>query len=100
MKIETAVNGAEAFEKIKTNSPALVISDHHMPEMNGYELVKKILVSELTYKPPIIILSSDLNQSIVDDYTQLGIEYAFRKPVGLATFKTAIEKSLQKAFVS
>ncbi len=99
-EIDTAVNGAEAFEKIKANSPALVISDHNMPEMNGYELVKKVLVSELTYKPPIIILSSDLNQNIVDDYTKLGIEYAFRKPVGLAIFKTAIERSLQKAFVS
>ena len=99
-EIDTAKNGAEAFEKIKTNSPALVITDHNMPEMNGYELVKKVLVSELTYKPPIIVLSSDLSQSTVSDYVQLGIEYTFKKPVGLATFKAAIEKSLSKAFVN
>jgi len=99
-EIDTAANGAEAFEKIKTNSPALVISDHNMPKMSGYELVKQLKLSDLTYKPPVIILSSDLTQSIVDDYNQLGIEYAFKKPVGLAIFKTAIEKSLQKAFVS
>ena len=99
-EIDTATNGAEAFEKIKSNSPALVITDHNMPEMSGYELVKKVLVSELTYKPPIIVLSSDINQSITADYHQLGIEYAFKKPVGLATFKAAIEKSLSKAFVS
>jgi CheY-like chemotaxis protein len=99
-EIDTAVNGAEALEKIKSNSPALVISDHNMPEMSGYELVKQLKLSDLAYKPPVIILSSDLTQSIVDDYMQLGVEYAFKKPVGLATFKTAIERSLQKAFVS
>jgi len=99
-EIDTAVNGAEALEKIKLNSPALVISDHNMPEMSGYELVKQLKLSDLAYKPPVIILSSDLTQSIVDDYMQLGVEYAFKKPVGLATFKTAIERSLQKAFVS
>ncbi|MEN8191338.1 MAG: PAS domain S-box protein [Bacteroidota bacterium] len=99
-EIDTAANGVEAFEKIKTNSPALVITDHQMPEMTGQELVKKVLVSEMTYKPPIIVLSSDLNTNIIEDYNQLGIEYVFNKPVGLATFKTAIEKSLQKAFVN
>lgn len=99
-EIDTAANGAEALEKIKTSSPALVITDHTMPEMSGYELIKNILVSELTYKPPVIVLSSDLTQSVIADYAQLGIDYAFKKPVGLATFKTAIEKSLQKAFIS
>lgn len=99
-EIDTASNGVEALEIIKSSSPALVISDHHMPEMSGYDLVKNVMVSELAYKPPVIILSSDLNQNIIDEYSKVGIEYAFKKPVGLATFKTAIEKSLQKAFVS
>jgi len=51
-EIETAVNGAEAFEKIKTNSPALVISDHHMPEMNGYEATQ--LIKEHRSDLPVI----------------------------------------------
>ena len=99
-EIDTAKNGAEAFEIIKTSSPAIVITDHNMPEMNGYELVKKVLVSDLTYKPPIIILSSDITPSIIKEYEELGVEYIFKKPVDLTVFKNAIERSLQKALLS
>ena len=39
--VETAENGKEALNMIKKSSPALVITDHQMPEMSGYELVEK-----------------------------------------------------------
>ncbi|MFH0733417.1 MAG: PAS domain S-box protein [bacterium] len=92
-----ASNGKEAFELIKQTYPALVITDHDMPVMNGYDLVKQINQSKLKYKPPIIILSSDLTNSSIDEYKELGIEYIFHKPVNLLTFKMSIEKSLKKA---
>ncbi len=92
-----AVNGKEAFELIKQTYPALVITDHDMPVMNGYDLVKQVNQSKLKYKPPIIVLSSDLTNSSIEEYKELGIEYIFHKPVNLMTFKVAIEKSLKKA---
>ena len=76
--------------------PALIITDHLMPEMNGYELTMEIKKLDLKRKPQVIILSGDINRSIIDDYTSLGIEYVFQKPVNLSNFKTAVEKSLKK----
>jgi len=95
-----AENGKIALEKINQFSPALVITDHNMPVMNGYELVKQINVAELKYKPPVIILSSDIDPAVEKAYTDLGVPFVFQKPVILGSFKSAIEKSLKRAVYS
>jgi PAS domain S-box-containing protein len=94
--IELASNGKEAMEKIKVSPPALVITDHLMPEMNGYELTKQIKMLEIKGKPQIIVLSGDIDRSAIIDYNNLGVEYVFHKPVNLSNFKSAIEKTLRK----
>jgi len=95
-----AENGKQALEIIKQNSPALVITDHKMPVMSGYDLVKQLLISDLKFRPPVIVLSSDINKAIEEEYRSLGIEFIFQKPVNLSNFKNAIEKSLRKAMFS
>jgi CheY-like chemotaxis protein/anti-sigma regulatory factor (Ser/Thr protein kinase) len=94
--VEVASDGKEALQKIISSPPALVITDHAMPVMNGYEFVIELKKINIKGKPPVIILSSDIDRSTVNDYTDLGIEYVFHKPVNITSFKLAIEKSLQK----
>ncbi|WP_337872248.1 PAS domain S-box protein [Ignavibacterium sp.] len=96
-EVEVASNGKEALEKILTSPPAIVITDHGMPVMNGYEFVKELKKSDIKDKPPVIVLSSDIDRSIAVDYNELGVEFVFQKPVNLSSFKQAVEKSLQKA---
>jgi PAS domain S-box-containing protein len=98
--IEIASNGKEALEIIKKNPPALVITDHLMPEMNGYDLANEIKSLDMKVKPQVIVLSADIDRSVMSDYHQIGIEYVFHKPVNLTYFKTAVEKSLRKGLVS
>ncbi|MFA3782360.1 PAS domain S-box protein [Melioribacteraceae bacterium 4301-Me] len=95
-----ASNGKEALEMIKQTSPALVITDHKMPIMTGFDLVKQIAISDLKVKPPIIILSSDINSEVEADYKELGVDYVFKKPVNLTQFKLAVESSLKKVIFS
>jgi CheY-like chemotaxis protein len=94
--IEIASNGKEALEKIMAAPPALVITDHLMPEMNGYDLTMEIIKLDIKVKPQVIILSGDIERSAIVDYHNLGIKYVFNKPVNLINFKTAVEKSLKK----
>ncbi len=94
--VDVASNGKEALEKIFVSPPALVITDHGMPVMNGYEFVKELKKTDIKGKPPVIVLSSDIDRSIATDYHELGIEFVFQKPVNLSSFKQAVEKSLHK----
>lgn len=98
-EIILATNGEEAFELVKSIYPALVITDHKMPIMNGYELSKNILNSDIKGKPPIIVLSADIGKSEMIAYQDLGIEYIFQKPVNIVHFKESIENSIKKFLV-
>ncbi|MGE5351126.1 MAG: PAS domain S-box protein [Acidobacteriota bacterium] len=95
--IDEASNGEEALEIIQRKTPALVITDHDMPVMSGYDMVKALKVLDIKGKPPVIVLSGDVNKHIFEEYRELGVEYIFQKPVDLTNFKTAIERSLKKA---
>ena len=75
---------------------ALVITEHAMPEMNGYNLVKQLKKEGLVGKPQVIVLSTEMDRNIIEDYNELGVEYVFQKPVNLRSFKQAVEKSLRK----
>ncbi len=98
-QVVTAVNGKEGFELSKRISPALIITDHIMPKMNGMEFVRELNASEIAAKPPVIVLSADIGRGEILEYNELGIEYVFSKPVNLNLLKDAIEKSLKKLFV-
>ena len=99
-EIDLASNGKEALEKIKSTHPALVITDHSMPVMNGYEFVLELQKLELKGKPPVIVLSSDIDRNAINDYNGIGVEFVFQKPVNLGHFKQAVEKSLRKSFTA
>ena len=94
--VEVASDGKEAIQKILSSPPALVITDHAMPVMNGYEFVVELKKMDIKGKPPVIVLSSDIDRAIINDYTELGIEFVFQKPVNISSFKLAVEKTLQK----
>ncbi|MCU7497008.1 MAG: PAS domain S-box protein [Ignavibacteria bacterium] len=96
-RIDEASNGQEALEFIAKKTPALVITDHDMPLMSGYDMVRNLNGMDIKGKPPVIVLSGDINKHIFEEYRELQVEYVFRKPVNLSNFKTAIEKSLKKA---
>lgn len=56
----TLVNdGVEAFEKAQQNPPDLLVTDIHMPNMDGLELVEKIHNTEWGKDIPVIIMTND-----------------------------------------
>ncbi|HDS09429.1 MAG TPA: hybrid sensor histidine kinase/response regulator, partial [Firmicutes bacterium] len=56
--VDLAVNGLEAWNKIKQFRYDLVITDIEMPEMDGFELTRHIKSEEETSKIPVIIVTT------------------------------------------
>ncbi len=98
--IELASDGKEALDKIISSPPALVITEHIMPKMDGYNLVLELMKAEIKGKPPVIVLSSEIDRNANEEYIELGVDYVFHKPVDLTSFKHAVEKSLRKGLTS
>ncbi|MDQ7824478.1 MAG: response regulator [Candidatus Eremiobacteraeota bacterium] len=57
-EVDMVNSGSEALVKAENNSYHLVISDILMPEMDGYELRKKLRTIPGTKKVPIILLTA------------------------------------------
>lgn len=79
--VDTAVNGKVALESITARPGAyeLVITDHHMPEMNGLELVRRL--KALSFPGKIMVFSSELSFEVHTAYRDLGVDRILHKPV-------------------
>lgn len=67
--VESALNGKEGFAKALELIPDLIISDVMMPEMDGFELCKKVKANNLTATVPVILLTA----KGADQYKLMGI---------------------------
>jgi len=78
-EIETAENGKEAMEKLKTIDFDIVLTDIQMPILDGFQLIKEIRNNEAHKDIPVIALSgrTDIKKSV---YTQLGFNNKLLKP--------------------
>ena len=94
--INIVSNGKEALDRIIQSPPALVITEHKMPIMSGLNLITELINNGLKDTVPVIVLTGEIDRAAIQEYTELGIEYIFNKPVNLISLKAAIEKSLKK----
>jgi two-component system sensor histidine kinase/response regulator len=88
-------NGLQAIERLASNHYALLITDIHMPVMDGYELIAKVraLGSSLN-KIPIIALSANALREEVDKCKQLGANEYLVKPALLHDFRKMLDQYL------
>ncbi len=83
------MNGREALEALATGKYGILFTDLHMPEMDGYELVKTIREQETeTGKHmPVIVLTADVQMAQRQVYLDHGFDECLLKPVSLGHFK-------------
>jgi PAS domain S-box-containing protein len=78
--VAVAANGIQALEYIDKYLPSLVISDIIMPEMNGYELCRRIKAEEKTCGIPVILLTSLTDSEGVLEGLACGADNFLTKP--------------------
>jgi PAS domain S-box-containing protein len=102
---ETSSNGKDALLKIESarqsgNPFDLIITDHHMPGMDGINLVKEIKESIPGVSQPFILMLSSLEKNLYQhEADKNGINKFISKPVKLhelnSTLLSLFEKNMQ-----
>jgi two-component system chemotaxis response regulator CheY len=58
-EVQHAINGSEALEKAISTQFDLIVTDVNMPQMDGYELTRRIRATAGYESTPIIIVSTE-----------------------------------------
>ena len=62
---ETAANAENALDKIRNGlSPALVITDYHMPGMHGVQLIQALRTLQPLRFTPMLVLTTESQQEL------------------------------------
>jgi signal transduction histidine kinase len=91
-----AQNGSEALGKVLAHRPDLVISDILMPEMDGFELCRRVRGSAEVQETPIILLTHLNDPADVLHSLEVGANYFVSKPYSNRLLLTRIASVLQR----
>lgn len=79
-EVTVALNGKAALEHLEHDHPTIVISDVIMPEMDGYELCRRIKSDESLKDIPVILLTSLSDPEDIIRGLEVGADNFITKP--------------------
>jgi CheY-like chemotaxis protein len=91
------INGLEAFNSIRLQKPAIVVSDIVMPEMDGYRFCSLLKKDENLRKIPVILLTSLSNPEDVIMALECGADGFLVKPYSEEFLISRIEYFIQNS---
>ena len=96
IKMDSAKNGKECLEKIRTQEKYdIILLDEQLSQITAQELIKKIKTIR-NFDTPIIILTKDNNYEYNDEYQHSGFSDYLLKPVKKNELITKINKYTKK----
>jgi two-component system chemotaxis response regulator CheY len=89
-----AANGKEALETLEKEKINLVLTDFHMPKMNGAQMIRAMM--EKHRNIPVIIFISGFQDLSDEDAYDVGASAIMRKPMDMDLLLQNIEDLLQR----
>ena len=90
---DVADNGAQALELWKSGEYGLLLTDLHMPGMDGYELTASIRALERNSRhTPILALTANALKGEADRCRAAGMDKYLSKPLQLAALKAVLDE--------
>jgi len=90
-----AVDGQDAIRYFNGQKIDLLITDLHMPRMNGFELIEEVKKIELYNRIPILLLTTEVSKEKKIYAKKLGITGWIQKPFVIDKFLSTVKKVLQ-----
>ncbi|CAO3372548.1 response regulator [Azospirillum argentinense] len=93
---ELTTGGAEALAALGRRRYALLLTDIQMPELDGFELTRRIRAAERATGAhlPIVALTANAAPADIESYRAAGMDEALSKPLDLAKLDAALSRFL------
>lgn len=89
------LSGAQALRYLSIKKPDLILLDVYMPEMDGFEVIKRIKADGNTADIPVIFLTADISPEMKLKCCEAGAEDYAAKPIVPAALKRRISRILE-----
>ncbi|MEI6083565.1 MAG: response regulator [Verrucomicrobiota bacterium] len=92
MATDTACDGHEALERIRTKRFALIVLDWKLPGMGGGDVLR--VMRQIGVRIPVIVISGLQRDQIPEKLEALGAAFINKDEMNSETFRSAIQTSL------
>ena len=79
-KVDVAMNGQEAIDKVRQTTYDLILLDIQLPDMTGFDVASTLHEEDLVMQTPIVALTANVIKKR-DEYLQNGMDDVIAKPV-------------------
>jgi diguanylate cyclase (GGDEF)-like protein len=93
--LRIATNGAEALDLVRSDTPDIILLDIVMPEMDGYEVCRRLKENDLTRHIPVIFVTGKTHEEDEFRGLELGAVDYITKPFSLPIVKARVKNHLE-----
>ena len=99
-EVVEAASAMEGLQLSRICNADLIISDVHMPQMNGFALLEAVRAKPATASTPVILLTGNPDQEGWQRAKELGASEYLAKPISAADLIRAINSHIRKQQVA
>jgi two-component system chemotaxis response regulator CheY len=96
VSVAHAATGRKAWQLFQNEVVAAIITDLHMPHMDGFELIERVRAAAGVPHVPIIVVSGDSDPATPEKVRRLGADAYFAKPYSPAAVREMLERLLHE----
>lgn len=90
-----AADGVQGVAAARKEKPDLILLDLMLPKLSGFEVCKMLKTNDLTWRIPVVIMSTLIDPESRDRAKEAGADYFIAKPYDLAATLAEIKKYLK-----
>jgi len=90
-------NGREALDILENNWVDIILSDLHMPEMDGETLVQALKKHEMWRHIPVVLITTEARPEVIKPFLNLGVQDYIQKPFRPETIRQKLTGLLGEA---
>lgn len=96
-EVDTANQGYEGLLKVGTFRPHVLVLDLRMPNMDGFEVCRRVKSNPATHSTSILAITGDASPGVAERALRSGADAFVTKPFNLAELEERLNRLMLKA---